>query len=133
MDDSTIEFFYNLRYAVLCLGSLIGIGAGIFLMVRKRKIAGLFTIIGFLLFSIDPIMSVLIYVIFPNLLTNRGIYGSYPCISGISFILGCIALIIALIQGIRPVKNSPDNRCKSCGALLEPGVLFCEQCGRAVN
>ncbi len=133
MDQSTMVFLYNVLYAILILGCLIGIIAGLFLIIRKRKIAGILTSLGFLLISIDPISRCLVYVIINDSKVTLKYYYVYPCLIGITFLLGCIALVVALVNGTRTMKAAPNNRCKSCGALLEAGVSFCEQCGRAVN
>ena len=47
----------NLRLVILCLGFLIGIGAGVFLIVRKRMVPGILTLAGFVVQSLIPLSS----------------------------------------------------------------------------
>jgi hypothetical protein len=59
MDPYRLPF--DVRDALLCLVFLVGIGAGVFAIIRKRQMAGLLTVAGFLLFSVDPIAEMVIF------------------------------------------------------------------------
>jgi hypothetical protein len=107
MDDPNLPF--NLRDGLLCLVFLAGIGAGIFLIVRKQAKAGGLALAGFVLFSIDPIAEVILFRILLNF--NSDNYNflnwTYACISGLSVFLGSAALIAALIMAAWPQVAEP--------------------------
>jgi len=56
-----IDVIYHIRNAVLCLVFLVGIGAGVLLIMRKRILAGILAIVGFALFSIEPITDFVVF------------------------------------------------------------------------
>lgn len=93
MDTSFI-----LQIGVSCLSFLIGIVAGVVLLVRKQKITGILVIIGFTLFALEPGMRFLIssFAIF------EGFYDTvtwlYTCFSASGVFFGTIALVIALTR-----------------------------------
>jgi len=92
---------------------------------------GLFALIGFLLFGIEPLLNFLLYqVLLKTLMPYQQVFLAYPCISGATFLLGCIALMIALFSGARPNPAPSIRQCQYCGALLAPGVQVCDRCGQ---
>ncbi len=100
MDLYTIP--YNLRDALMCLGFLIGVGGGVFLIIRKQAAAGGLAIAGFILFGIDPILEVVIWrIIAPNATNIDVLNWTYVCISAPATFLGTAALIAALVMAAR--------------------------------
>ena len=103
----------NLRLVILCLGFLIGIGAGVFLIVRKRMVPGILTLAGFLLFSLNPIVEFVVFRVLWEQLVRSDDYLTANmisnCLTGFSFFLGSIALVVAFILMLRPTPNPPEN------------------------
>ncbi len=96
---------YDIRDALLCLVFLVGIGAGVFAIIRKRQMAGLLTVAGFLLFSVDPIAEMVIFRVITSGYTGDNfdvLNWSYVCISTPAMLLGVVALIAALFIAARP-------------------------------
>ena len=112
-----IDTIYNIRNAVSCLGFLVGIGAGIFLIVRKRTLAGILFIAGFVLFSLEPLADIMVFRILFNQDLSESTYQVldyiYPCISAPAFFLGSIAVIIAVFSMVKanqkPSNDHPEN------------------------
>lgn len=110
MDPYLIPF--ALRDAVLCLVFLLGAGAGIFAVTRKRSRVGAFTIAGFLLLGIDPVVEFLIFNILPMFGANPDytiLNWSYACISGFADVSGALALMAALYFAIQPAPKNADG------------------------
>jgi hypothetical protein len=105
-----VNLVYHLKNAVTCLGFLVGIGAGIFLITRKQRLAGALAIAGFVLFSLEPLADLVIFrILFRNLDYDRALFDAlnivYPCISGFGVLLGTVALIIALVNFVREKRE----------------------------
>ena len=92
---------YNLRDALMCLGFLIGIGGGVFLLVRKQMLPGGLAIAGFVLLGIEPIAEVVIWRLLSDGTRNNALSWAYACIGAPATFLGAIALIAALIIAVR--------------------------------
>lgn len=98
----------NIRTALLCLGFLVGVGGGIFIITRKRALPGWLMLAGFGLFGLDRIF---------NLAYTRWMIRSFDnpeimnwvfnCISGPLILLGILALVAATITAIQP--NQPKE------------------------
>jgi hypothetical protein len=118
MDPTTLmDTFYNVRNAILCLGFLLGIGGGIFLIIRKRKLAGILAIVGFLFLSLEPISDFVIFrILYRELDYSEELFNkldlAYPIISAPAIFLGSIALIIALVSTVlskhKPGVDQPE-------------------------
>ncbi len=102
MDPLTLP--YNLRSGLTCLIFLIGAGAGIFLILRKQTLTGGLALAGFVLFSIDPLVEVILFrLLGDNFSENYEILGwVYAGVSSVVTILGVAALTAALIMATRP-------------------------------
>lgn len=95
----------TIRTVLLCLGFLVGVGGGIFVITRKRALPGWLMLAGFGLFGLDRIF---------NLVYTRWIIRSldnfvimnwvFNCISGPLILLGILALVAAIITAIQPNK-----------------------------
>ena len=96
---------FDIRDMVLGLTFLIGMGAGAFVIIRKQKVAGLLTLAGFGLFSIDPIAEVVIFRIFGSGPGDDNYFitlnWAYACISTPAIFLGVVALLAALFSVVR--------------------------------
>jgi len=101
-----IDVIYYLRNAVLCLVFLVGIGAGVFLIIRKRTLAGILAMVAFVLFSIEPITDIVIFRILYKQDFSEAIFNFldfiYPIISALAIFLGSILIIVALLSATRP-------------------------------
>jgi membrane-bound ClpP family serine protease len=114
MGASNIEIFYDIRDALVCVGFLIGIGAGVFLITKKHTTAGILGVIGFLLFSLEPITDfVLFRVIYNSVDYDESLFNTldliYPCISAPAIFLGSISLVVALISIARQSQSNEVN------------------------
>jgi hypothetical protein len=107
----SLSIIYNIQNAIVCLGALIGIGMGVFLIVRKRKMAGILALVGFILFSVEPLTSFMLL----NVLSRIDIGGEafnyiYPCVTTPALLLGCIALAAGFFLMLKPeTKPLEDN------------------------
>jgi hypothetical protein len=107
-----IVVFYNLKNAISCLGFLVGIGVGIFLIVKKQRAVGALAIVGFLLFSLDPLVDWIRRIILrtPNFSIElfNALQAVHACLSGLGFFLGTAALVVAFIIVMRG-NRSPSS------------------------
>jgi hypothetical protein len=95
-----------LQECINCLGALIGLGAGIFLLTRRHVSAGLLAMGGFLLIGTGPVTQFLLYGP-PNLISSTGldyeaIIWMDACLRAGPILLGSILLAVALVMAIRP-------------------------------
>lgn len=101
---------YNLRDVLLCLGFLVGVGVGVFLIIRKQVVAGGLTVAAFLLFSLDPILEFILFRVVWNTVSTDGGYQAlnwtYACVTGAADLLGVGALLVALVLAVR--NQSPE-------------------------
>ena len=108
-----IGIFYNLKNAISCLAFLVGIGVGIFLIVKKRKAVGALAIVGFLLFSLDPIVDWIRRILLrtPNFSIElfNTLQVLHACLSGLGFFLGAAALIVAFIMVMRDGRDQSSD------------------------
>ena len=106
----SMSWVYNLQNVIQCFGALLGMGMGVFLMIRKHTLAGILALVGFILFSFEPITRLLLL----NVLINLDIGGEafnyiYPCVTTPAFLLGCLALAAAFFMMLRPDNKPPEN------------------------
>jgi len=106
----SMSWVYNLQNVIQCLGALLGMGMGVFLLIRKRTMAGILALVGFILFSLEPITRLLLL----NVLINLDIGGEafnyiYPCVTTPAFLLGCIALAAGFFLMLKPDTKPPEN------------------------
>lgn len=101
METDMTNIFWLIRNAILCLGFLFGMGTGIFLITRKRTVAGVLATIGFLLFGLEPIADFVVYRVLYRQDIGPDMYPTldyaYLFTSIVAFFLGSIALTVALI------------------------------------
>ncbi len=106
MSMSTV---YNIHTAVQCLGALLGIGMGVFLIIRKRTLGGILALVGFVLFSAEPATKMLLNLLIRLDLGGEAFNYIYPCVTGPAFLLGCVALAAAFFMMLRPDSKAPEN------------------------
>ena len=108
-----IGLAYNLRDLVMFLVFLAGAGMGVFLLSRKRRLPGILTIAAFLLFSLEPLLDVIVFrLLFQQDLSEQAFQTLdyiYPCITAPAFFLGSLALIIALYLLVKPEAKPPEH------------------------
>jgi ABC-type sulfate transport system permease component len=96
---------YNVRDVLLRLGFLVGMGVGVFLIVRKQVVAGGLTVTAFVLFSLDPLLEVILFRVLWNTMSTDSSYQAlnwtYACASSAANLLGVGALLVALILAVR--------------------------------
>ena len=97
-----------LRTSLLCLGFLVGLGGGIFLITRKRALPGWLTLAGFVLFGLSKVVEY-IYTRFNPADLNTATIARwvFSCVSGFVILLGILALVAALVTAIRPQTKEP--------------------------
>ncbi len=104
MDSYQIPFI--LRDAFLCLGMLIGIGGGVFLLIRKKTAPGILAMAGFVLFSLEPIADFIILQLLYRQDGSEDFYialdWTYSCVAGAGVFLGVLALVVAFVLAARP-------------------------------
>jgi hypothetical protein len=108
MNPDYINTMYYLRDILLCVGFLVGMIVGIFLIVRKHVLAGILAILGFALIGLEPIIDYLIFrVLYAQELSDAAyttLEYAYPCISAPAIFIGTILLVVALILAVRNHK-----------------------------
>jgi hypothetical protein len=99
MGGPTVTTLSYVRDALALLGFAAGMGIGVFLAARKRTTAGVLTLAGFFLLSLEPVADL---AIFRTGLINADNYNTwisaYSCISGSAAFLGGILLTLALFK-----------------------------------
>ena len=109
--DYNVPFY--IRNVILCIGFLVGVCAGIYLIIRKHILAGILAIIGFTLFALEPIADIIIYRILFTYELEEQMYSSldwaYACTSTVAFFIGSVALMIALVSEARDRHKSPQG------------------------
>jgi hypothetical protein len=98
----------TIRTALLCLGFLVGVGGGIFIITRKRALPGWLMLAGFGLFGLDRIFNLVYTRVLIQRFDNFVILSwVFNCISGPLILLGILALVAATITAIQP--NEPKE------------------------
>lgn len=118
MGSEFIDTFWNIRNTLACLGFLIGIGGGIFLITRRQTIPGVLAMVGFFLFSLEPLADIIVYRILYKQDLSPDMYTTfdyvYVCTSAAGFLLGSIAMVMALVNMMRssqtPVEGPLETR-----------------------
>ena len=97
-----------LRTSLLCLGFLVGMGGGIFLITRKRALPGWLALVGFGLFGFSKVLEYA-YTQFRS--GDASAYSfvrwAFNCVSGFIVLLGILAIVAALVTAIRPQTKGP--------------------------
>jgi hypothetical protein len=97
---------------ITCLGALIGLGVGVFIISRRHTNAGILALIGFLLIGLNPVVSFILWG--PLGIINMAdiAYDSYEmiswvdtCLAGGGLMMGCILVAVALVMAIRPAAD----------------------------
>jgi hypothetical protein len=113
---------FYIRNAILCIGFLAGMGCGVFLITRRHTLAGILAIVGFILFSLEPLADIVIYRVLYSYELSEDVYTAldwgYACISTIAFLIGSIALVIALLDIARSKRQVPQAQLED---QIEPG------------
>ncbi len=116
--DSNMGFY--LRNSILCVGFLVGMGLGVFLIIRRHTLVGILTLIGFALFALEPLADFVIFRVLYAMEFQEETYialdWSYVCLSTIAILLGSIALVIALFKATREKHGSSST------LPIEPGT-----------
>ncbi len=112
MSNNVVNTLSYIRDGIICVGFLVGMGAGVFLLTRKRTLAGILAIAAFILFGLEPITDIIIFRIMFSQDLNISVFNSltaaYDCISAFVFFVGSILLIVALIKSWQP-KDVPSS------------------------
>lgn len=100
---NNVNILFWLRDILACLGILVGLAASIFLFVRKKTSLGILALVGFLLFSTEPIMDIVFWRILINSMNmDWHLDIVYACCTGISMLIGPVLIAVALFLGFRP-------------------------------
>lgn len=106
-----VGLVFYLRDLVMFIVFLAGAGMGVFLLARKQRTPGILTIAAFLLFSLEPLLDVIVFrVLYQQELSEQAIQTLdyiYPCITAPAFLLGSLALIVALYGLVKPEQKLP--------------------------
>ncbi len=107
-----LNTFYYLHLALTCLGFLLGLGMGVFLIIRKRLLPGILALAAFFLFSLSPILNVVVFRWLMQWLWSHDTYAGASmvvnCISGFADLLASAALIAAFVLMLRP-ESKPSK------------------------
>ena len=102
---------FGVRDAIACLGVLVGLGGAIFLLIRKKTLAGILALIGFIFLGLEPLLDVILYRILSN--TANPNYDlldtTYGCVTGPALFVGIVLIVLAFILGFREPKLPPPS------------------------
>ena len=106
-----INFLYYVSPAVLCLTYLVGIVAGILLIIRKNKLPGILIAVGFGILGINIVYGVLSNFLWPVLFESditslTMVYPISNCAQGIMAFLGMASLLAAIFSGLILKKDT---------------------------
>ena len=104
-------FWGYVQTFLLCIIFLAGMGGGLFVLLSRNKVAGLLTMVGFLLFGIELLVNPLIYQFAVRIIPMadfRIIQTVYLCISVPAVLLGTCALVAGVIVASSPKKTEPQ-------------------------
>jgi len=111
--SNLINAFYYIHLALTCLGFLLGLGVGVFLIMRKRMLPGILALAAFFLFGLTPVLNVLIFRVLMGLLWEHDAYMTasmtFNCISGLASLLACAALVAAFVLLLRPEPKPSEG------------------------
>ena len=101
-----INTAYYFRDMLMLMVFLAGAGMGIFLLSRKQRLPGILTIAAFLLFSLEPLLDIIVFRLLLQQDLSEQAYLTidyfYPCITAPAFFLGSLALIAAFYLMLKP-------------------------------
>ena len=107
------RIIYTITDILSCLLFLLGLIAGIFALMRKNKMMGILSIVGFALLGFDVALRILIWrILVPNLdLENYSAFDwTYACAGNATFVLGIIALVVGIfLLGRRKVETPSEE------------------------
>jgi hypothetical protein len=120
MDTSNILSVVSIIIqALTCLLFLLGVGAGVYALVRKNKTLGILSIVGFILLGVYTLTNIVIYRIIYPTLTNYQSLLTYNwidlCLGSTVFLLGIIAIVVGIFL------SSPNKAASS--KELTAGIL----------
>jgi hypothetical protein len=104
------EVLYWLRDVAACLGALVGIGGAVFLFIRKKPLPAVLALIGFVMFSVDPLLDIILWRLIANSAANPNwntMSATYSCLSGGGALLGSVLIVLAFILAFREPKLPP--------------------------
>ena len=106
---NNLEFLYYLRDAIACLGVLVGLGAAVFLFIRKKTLPAILSLLGFTLLGIEPLLDIFIWRMLGNSASANydTLNEVYACTSGLTMFLGMVLIVITIILGFREPKLPP--------------------------
>jgi hypothetical protein len=109
-----VTVFENIRDILLCLGFLIGGGAGVFLITRQRVTEGIMTLAAFALFALEPLTDYILFGVLYSKLTDANMESAfstvYYCLSTLVFLAGSALLVAAIFHAVNTsMKASPSN------------------------
>ena len=114
MDSSNlINAFYYIYLALSCLGFLFGLGVGVFLIMRKRMLPGILALVAFFLFGLSPLLELVVFRLLMDVLWSHDAYAgasmSVNCLTGLTNLLACAALIAAFVLLLRPEPKPAED------------------------
>lgn len=111
--SNLVNTFYYIQLSLTCLGLLVGLGLGVFLIIRKRMLPGILALTGFFLFGLQPVLNLLIFRVLMGLLWEHDTYATasmtFNCISGLANLLACAALVAAFVLMLRPEPKPSED------------------------
>ncbi len=92
----------NINNVTDCILFLIGVGAGIFAILRKNRLGGILTAVGFALLGFNLVQNVVFYVVLIPRMSQggsdiAGYMSASTCFGGALYALGLLALIAGFI------------------------------------
>ena len=111
MSGNNIETLYYLRDAAACLGILVGLAGAIFLFVRRKVVAGVLTLLGFLLIALEPLADIVAFRVLGAGSSPDwdALNTAYACVSGLALFLGMALLAAGLFVVSRKAPLPPPG------------------------
>ena len=103
------QIIYILRDTLACPGVMVGFGGAIFLLIKKKTMPAILSLIGFLLLGAEPILDLVIWqwLSYWDNANYDQLSTTYACLSGLAAFLGAVLIALAFILAFRERKLPP--------------------------
>lgn len=113
--DYPSSLYYQLRNILSCLLALVGLGGGLFLIIRKHTVPGILALVGFLMFAGQSLLGLFANADwFP---WSPGASWALLCLNTGMESTGMVALIVALLYFVLGKKKDAVPPDPSAGVI----------------
>ena len=105
--DRLTALLARLRETLLCVVFMFGIGAGIFALIRRRRLTGWLAIAGFALLGVQPavhLVGIWIFDRYPGNQTAIYLDQADLILGTLALALGTLSLILAILFAVKERK-----------------------------